>query len=263
MAFWTTNQGNLVNQINSKNLRNCQRYLHNISFNLENDIWVKTEIWNTAKTYIISSSLNPQINDKDLIHIPRGLNISYTQNSIILKGLIEDVDTYHPSLINYIWSGFNVTSDMFKNENSLEKATIEDVKTQHAHYTGKFWGSRGIQGWYRDSKTLSFSFVAKVYYRINEQNQSTQTTNSTNTNTLRNQTTASTKNTNSKNTQVTPPLLVLESNFQIQIVPNYDPSYFCRRYCEGNPKLNYNEYLEKIRALGLDFLVIDRSDPNA
>lgn len=228
MAKFVTPAGNLLNSLNSKNLRNVQNYRQTIVWTFESN----------------EEFISARIIDEGVEHIPKGLKKTWTSTSLTLSGLPDDVDLYHPKMITYIWSGFKLDGTEFKDTNYEEKATIEDIKNQDMHYTGKSWGTKGIAGYYRDNNTLTFPFTVEVTYWEYSDTNTTNTTGTTRTRVKKN----------------------ISQDYHITVVPNMDPALFCKKYGDAHgfkgPKgedFNYDQYKAYMISLGLDFLTIDRS----
>lgn len=225
MAKFVTPAGNLLNSLNSKNLRNVQNYRQTIVWAFESN----------------EEFISARIIDEGVEHIPKGLKKTWTSTSLTLSGLPDDVDLYHPKMITYLWSGFKLDGTEFKDTNYEEKATIEDIKNQDMHYTGKSWGTKGIAGYYRDNNTLTFPFTVEVtYWEYSDAN------------------TTGTARTRVKK--------IISQDYHITVVPNMDPALFCKKYGDAHgfkgPKgeaFNYDQYKAYMISLGLDFLAIDRS----
>lgn len=231
MAKFVTPAGNLLNSLNSKNLRNVQNYRQTIVWAFESN----------------EEFISARIIDEGVEHIPKGLKKTWTSTSLTLSGLPDDVDLYHPKMITYLWSGFKLDGTEFKDTNYEEKATIEDIKNQDMHYTGKSWGTKGIAGYYRDNNTLTFPFTVEVtYWEYSDAN-----------------TTGTTNTTGTARTRVKK---IISQDYHITVVPNMDPALFCKKYGDAHgfkgPKgeaFNYDQYKAYMISLGLDFLAIDRS----
>lgn len=241
MAKFVTPAGNLLNSLNSKNLRNVQNYRQTIVWSFE-----------TNEEFI-----SARIVDEGLEHVPKGLKKTWTSTSLTLSGLPDDVDLYHPKMITYLWSGFKLDGTEFKDTNYEEKATIEDIKNQDMHYTGKSWGTKGIAGYYRDNNTLTFPFTVEVtYWEYSDTNTAgtAGTTGTTN------------NSSNRPNTTGTRVKKIMTQDYYITVVPNMDPALFCKKYGDAHgfkgpngEDFNYNQYKAYMVSLGLDFLTIDRS----
>lgn len=231
MAKFVTPAGNLLNSLNSKNLRNVQNYRQTIVWAFESN----------------EEFISARIIDEGVEHIPKGLKKTWTSTSLALSGLPDDVDLYHPKMITYLWSGFKLDGTEFKDTNYEEKATIEDIKNQDMHYTGKSWGTKGIAGYYRDNNTLTFPFTVEVtYWEYSDAN-----------------TTGTTNTTGTARTRVKK---IISQDYHITVVPNMDPALFCKKYGDAHgfkgpngEDFNYNQYKAYMISLGLDFLTIDRS----
>ncbi|EDO9117113.1 hypothetical protein GKB13_07000 [Campylobacter coli] len=235
MAQFVTPGGNLLNSLNSKNLRNVQNYSQTIVWSFESN----------------EEFISARIVDEGIEHVPKGLNKTWSSTSLTLSGLPDDVDLYHPKMITYLWSGFKLDGTEFKDTNYEEKATIEDIKNQDMHYTGKSWGTKGIAGYYRDNNTLTFPFTVEVTYWEYSG--------------------SSSNNSGSKNTRESDSggfkvQRTMSQDYYITVVPNMDPALFCKKYGDTHgfkgPKgedWNYEQYKAYMISLGLDFLTIDRS----
>ncbi|EAJ4656631.1 hypothetical protein CYA84_10710 [Campylobacter coli] len=247
MAKFVTPAGNLLNSLNSKNLRNVQNYRQTIVWSFE-----------TNEEFI-----SARIVDEGVEHVPKGLKKTWTSTSLTLSGLPDDVDLYHPKMITYLWSGFKLDGTEFKDTNYEEKATIEDIKNQDMHYTGKSWGTKGIAGYYRDNNTLTFPFTVEVtYWEYSDTNTAGTTGGSGTTNT----TGTANNSSNRPNTTRTRVKKIISQDYHITVVPNMDPALFCKKYGDAHgfkgPKgedFNYDQYKAYMISLGLDFLTIDRS----
>lgn len=232
MAKFVTPSGNLLNSLNSKNLRNVQNYRQTIVWSFE-----------TNEEFI-----SARIVDEGLEHVPKGLKKTWTSTSLTLSGLPDDVDLYHPKMKTYLWSGFKLDGTEFKDTNYEEKATIEDVKNQDMHYTGKSWGTKGIAGYYRDNNTLTFPFTVEVtYWKYSD-------------------TSTANNSSNKPNTTRTRVKKIMSQDYYITVVPNMDPALFCKKYGDAHgfkgpngEDFNYNQYKAYMISLGLDFLTIDRT----
>lgn len=240
MAKFVTPAGNLLNSLNSKNLRNVQNYRQTIVWTFESN----------------EEFISARIIDEGVEHVPKGLKKTWTSTSLTLSGLPDDVDLYHPKMIKYLWSGFKLDGTEFKDTNYEEKATIEDIKNQDMHYTGKSWGTKGIAGYYRDNNTLTFPFTVEVTYWEYSDANTTGTTN----------TTSTTNTTGTAGTARTRVKKIISQDYHITVVPNMDPALFCKKYGNAHgfkgPKgedFNYDQYKAYMISLGLDFLAIDRS----
>ncbi|CBJ94312.1 hypothetical phage protein [Campylobacter phage CPt10] len=236
MAKFVTPVGNLLNSLNSKNLRNVQNYSQTIVWSFE-----------TNEEFI-----SARIVDEGVEHIPKGLKKTWTSTSLTLSGLPDDVDLYHPKMITYLWSGFKLDGTEFKDTNYEEKATIEDIKNQDMHYTGKSWGTKGIAGYYRDNNILTFPFTVEVTYW--EYSGSSSKTNSVS------------KNTRESGSDGLKVQRTMTQDYYITVVPNMDPALFCKKYGDAHgfkgpngEDFNYDQYKAYMVSLGLDFLTIDRS----
>lgn len=246
MAKFVTPAGNLLNSLNSKNLRNVQNYRQTIVWSFE-----------TNEEFI-----SARIIDEGVEHIPKGLKKTWTSTSLTLSGLPDDVDLYHPKMITYLWSGFKLDGTEFKDTNYEEKATVEDIKNQDMHYTGKSWGTKGIAGYYRDSNTLTFPFTVEVtYWEYSDTNTANNSSNRPNTGGSGNS--SNNAGTNTTRTRVKK---IMSQDYYITVVPNMDPALFCKKYGNAHgfkgPKgedFNYDQYKAYMISLGLDFLTIDRS----
>ncbi|EBF5809027.1 hypothetical protein FI575_09415 [Campylobacter coli] len=244
MAKFVTPSGNLLNSLNSKNLRNVQNYRQTI-------VWA----FETNEEFI-----SARIIDEGVEHVPKGLKKTWTSTSLTLSGLPDDVDLYHPKMIKYLWSGFKLDGTEFKDTNYEEKATIEDIKNQDMHYTGKSWGTKGIAGYYRDNNTLTFPFTVEVtYWEYSDTNTTGTTGGSGTTGTANN-------SSNRPNTTRTRVKRTMSQDYYITVVPNMDPALFCKKYGDAHgfkgpngEDFNYNQYKAYMISLGLDFLTIDRS----
>lgn len=247
MAKFVTPAGNLLNSLNSKNLRNVQNYRQTIVWTFE-----------TNEEFI-----SARIVDEGVEHVPKGLKKTWTYTSLTLSGLPDDVDLYHPKMITYLWSGFKLDGTEFKDTNYEEKATIEDIKNQDMHYTGKSWGTKGIAGYYRDNNTLTFPFTVEVtYWEYSD----TGTTGTTGTTGGSGTTGTANNSSNRPNTTRTRVKKIISQDYYITVVPNMDPALFCKKYGDAHgfkgPKgedFNYNQYKAYMVSLGLDFLTIDRT----
>lgn len=241
MAKFVTPGGNLLNSLNSKNLRNVQNYRQTIVWAFESN----------------EEFISARIIDEGVEHVPKGLKKTWTSTSLTLSGLPDDVDLYHPKMIKYLWSGFKLDGTEFKDTNYEEKATIEDIKNQDMHYTGKSWGTKGIAGYYRDNNTLIFPFTVEVtYWKYSD------------TGTTGGSGTAGSANTpsNRPNTARTRVKKIMAQDYYITVVPNMDPALFCKKYGDAHgfkgpngEDFDYNQYKAYMVSLGLDFLTIDRS----
>ncbi|MGI7118400.1 hypothetical protein ACNGEM_07355 [Campylobacter coli] len=236
MARFVTPGGNLLNSLNSKNLRNVQNYNQTIVWTFE------------ANEEFISA----RIVDEGIEHVPKGLKKTWTPTSLTLSGLPDDVDLYHPKMITYLWSGFKLDGTEFKDTNYEEKATIEDIKNQDMHYTGKSWGTKGIAGYYRDNNILTFPFTVEVTYWEYSNSSSNSSSGS--------------KNTRESGSDGLKVQRTMVQNYYITVVPNMDPALFCKKYGDAHgfkgPKgedFNYDQYKAYMVSLGLDFLTIDRT----
>ncbi|ENP7034055.1 hypothetical protein ACEB11_001886 [Campylobacter coli] len=241
MAKFITPAGNLLNSLNSKNLRNVQNYRQTIVWAFESN----------------EEFISARIIDESLEHVPKGLKKTWTSTSLTLSGLPDDVDLYHPKMKTYLWSGFKLDGTEFKDTNYEEKATIEDIKNQDMHYTGKSWGTKGIAGYYRDNNTLTFPFTVEVTYWEYSDTNTAGTTGTTGT---------ANNSSNSPNTTRTRVKKIMSQDYHITVVPNMDPALFCKKYGDAHgfkgPKgedFNYDQYKAYMVSLGLDFLTIDRS----
>lgn len=244
MAKFVTPAGNLLNSLNSKNLRNVQNYRQTIVWTFE-----------TNEEFI-----SARIVDEGVERVPKGLKKTWTSTSLTLSGLPDDVDLYHPKMITYLWSGFKLDGTEFKDTNYEEKATIEDIKNQDMHYTGKSWGTKGIAGYYRDNNTLTFPFTVEVTYWEYSDTGTTGTTGGSGT------TGTANNSSNRPNATRTRVKRTMTQDYHITVVPNMDPALFCKKYGDAHgfkgPKgedFNYNQYKAYMISLGLDFLTIDRS----
>lgn len=241
MAAFTTT-GNIFNSLNGRNLRNVQRFKGIVSWTFDED----------------ESFVEGRIIDDSEIHIPRGLTYKFSSNELVIEGLPDDVDLYHPELVTYLWSGFRLDGTEFKTEDSDEKAVIDDIKNQDMHYTGKSWGTKGIAGYYRDNKTLTFPFEVEIKYKISSNDGGGTSGNNTN-------------NALNPATNTNPPepiLSILRGSFYITVVPNMDPKIFCMKYGVSNgftdsngDKIGFDEYQKNMESLGFNFLLIDRTQP--
>ncbi|HEH4511404.1 TPA: hypothetical protein SG275_001356 [Campylobacter coli] len=236
MAKFVTPAGNLLNSLNSKNLRNVQNYNQTIVWAFE------------ANEEFISA----RIVDEGIEHVPKGLKKTWTPTSLTLSGLPDDVDLYHPKMITYLWSGFKLDGTEFKDTNYEEKATIEDIKNQDMHYTGKSWGTKGIAGYYRDNNILTFPFTVEVTYWEYSNSGSNSSSGS--------------KNTRESGSGGLKVQRTMAQNYYITVVPNMDPALFCKKYGDAHgfkgpngEDFNYNQYKAYMISLGLDFLTIDRT----
>ncbi|EKN8003867.1 hypothetical protein PYY25_001900 [Campylobacter coli] len=241
MAKFVTPSGNLLNSLNSKNLRNVQNYRQTIVWSFE-----------TNEEFI-----SARIVDEGVERVPKGLKKTWTSTSLTLSGLPDDVDLYHPKMITYLWSGFKLDGTEFKDTNYEEKATIEDIKNQDMHYTGKSWGTKGIAGYYRDNNTLTFPFTVEVTYWEYSDTGTTGATGTTGT---------ANNSSNRPNTTRTRVKKIISQDYHITVVPNMDPALFCKKYGNAHgfkgPKgedFNYDQYKAYMVSLGLDFLTIDRT----
>lgn len=238
MAKFVTPSGNLLNSLNSKNLRNVQNYRQTIVWSFESN----------------EEFISARIVDEGLEHVPKGLKKTWTSTSLTLSGLPDDVDLYHPKMIKYLWSGFKLDGTEFKDTNYEEKATIEDIKNQDMHYTGKSWGTKGIAGYYRDNNTLTFPFTVEVtYWEYSDTNTAGATG-------------AANNSSNRPNTTRTRVKKIMSQDYYITVVPNMDPALFCKKYGDAHgfkgpngEDFNYNQYKVYMISLGLDFLTIDRT----
>lgn len=222
MARFITREGIILNQLNGKNMRNIQQYKHVITWMFEsNEVYVSARIVDDSET-----------------HIPKGLERIFAPTSLTLQGLPTDVDTYHPLLINYLSKNFKLDGTEYKTEDSDIKATLDDVREQDMHYTGRSWGNKGIAGYYKDGNTLSFDFQVEVTY--------------------------------DKIDLITASRLRLKllGNFTIIAVPNMNPNIFCFKYGRDNgftdetsKKIGYDEYKTMMTDKGFNFLTIDYSKP--
>lgn len=238
MAKFVTPAGNLLNSLNSKNLRNVQNYRQTIVWSFESN----------------EEFISARITDEGLEHVPKGLKKTWTSTSLTLSGLPDDVDLYHPKMITYLWSGFKLDGTEFKDTNYEEKATIEDIKNQDMHYTGKSWGTKGIAGYYRDNNTLTFPFTVEVTYWEYSDTNTASTTDTAN------------NSSNRPNTTRTRVKKIMSQDYYITVVPNMDPALFCKKYGDAHgfkgpngEDFNYNQYKAYMISLGLDFLTIDRT----
>lgn len=238
MAQFVTPGGNLLNALNSKNLRNVQNYSQTI-------VWS----FNTNEEFI-----SARIVDEGIEHVPKGLKKTWTSTSLTLSGLPDDVDLYHPKMLTYLWSGFKLDGTEFKDTNFEEKATIEDIKNQDMHYTGKSWGTKGIAGYYRDNNTLTFPFTVEVTYWEYSNSGSNSGSGS------------KTKNTRESDSGGTKVQRTMSQDYYITVVPNMDPALFCKKYGDAHgfkgskgEDWNYDQYKAYMVSLGLDFLTIDRT----
>ncbi|EAL4082577.1 hypothetical protein DFW61_09440 [Campylobacter coli] len=258
MAKFVTPAGNLLNSLNSKNLRNVQNYRQTIVWAFESN----------------EEFISARIVDEGLEHVPKGLNKTWTSTSLTLSGLPDDVDLYHPKMVTYLWSGFKLDGTEFKDTNYEEKATIEDIKNQDMHYTGKSWGTKGIAGYYRDNNTLTFPFTVEVTYWEYSDTGTANTTGTTGgsgttgaaNNSSNRPNTGGSTNTSGTNTTRTRVKKIISQDYHITVVPNMDPALFCKKYGDAHgfkgPKgedFNYDQYKAYMISLGLDFLTIDRS----
>lgn len=238
MAKFVTPSGNLLNSLNSKNLRNVQNYRQTIVWSFESN----------------EEFISARIIDEGVEHVPKGLKKTWTSTSLTLSGLPDDVDLYHPKMIKYLWSGFKLDGTEFKDTNYEEKATIEDIKNQDMHYTGKSWGTKGIAGYYRDNNTLTFPFTVEVTYWVYSDTGTSNTTGTAN------------NSSNRPNTTRTRVKKIMSQDYYITVVPNMDPALFCKKYGDAHgfkgpngEDFNYNQYKAYMISLGLDFLTIDRT----
>lgn len=242
MAKFVTPAGNLLNSLNSKNLRNVQNYSQTI-------VW----FFETNEEFI-----SARIIDEGVEHVPKGLKKTWTSTSLTLSGLPDDVDLYHPKMITYLWSGFKLDGTEFKDTNYEEKATIEDIKNQDMHYTGKSWGTKGIAGYYRDNNVLTFPFTVEVTY-WEYSNSGSNSSSSSKTNSV-------SKNTRESGSSGLKVQRTIAQDYYITVVPNMDPALFCKKYGDAHgfkgpngEDFNYNQYKAYMVSLGLDFLTIDRT----
>ena len=248
MAKFVTPSGNLLNSLNSKNLRNVQNYRQTIVWAFESN----------------EEFISARIVDEGLEHVPKGLNKTWNSTSLTLSGLPDDVDLYHPKIKTYLWSGFTLDGSEFKDTNYEEKATIEDIKNQDMHYTGKSWGNKGIAGYYKDGNILTFPFTVEVTYWVYITPPSTSNTSNT-------PNTSSAKSTSNSNTSGSTPTVTkvkktISQDYYITVVPNMDPALFCKKYCDAHgfkgpngEDFNYEQYKAYMISLGLDFLTIDNT----
>lgn len=236
MAKFVTPSGNLLNSLNSKNLRNVQNYKQTIVWAFESN----------------EEFISARIVDESLEHVPKGLNKTWNSTSLTLSGLPDDVDLYHPKMKTYLWSGFTLDGSEFKDTNYKEKATIEDIKNQDMHYTGKSWGNKGIAGYYKDGNTLTFPFTVEVVYWVYITPPSD----------------SNTSNTSESSSTVTKVQKTISQDYYITVVPNMDPALFCKKYCDAHgfkgpngEDFDYEQYKAYMISLGLDFLTIDNTQP--
>lgn len=236
MAKFVTPSGNLLNSLNSKNLRNAQNYKQTIVWAFESN----------------EEFISARIVDESLEHVPKGLNKIWSSTSLTLSGLPDDVDLYHPKMKTYLWSGFTLDGSEFKDTNYEEKATIEDIKNQDMHYTGKSWGNKGIAGYYKDGNTLTFPFTVEVTYWVYITPPSD----------------SNTSNTSESSSTVTKVQKTISQDYYITVVPNMDPALFCKKYCDAHgfkgpngEDFDYEQYKAYMISLGLDFLTIDNTQP--
>ena len=234
MAKFVTPSGNLLNTLNSKNLRNVQNYRQTIVWTFESD----------------EEFISARIVDEGLEHVPKGLNKIWSSTSLTLSGLPDDVDLYHPKMKTYLWSGFTLDGSEFKDTNYEEKATIEDIKNQDMHYTGKSWGNKGIAGYYKDGNTLTFPFTVEVTYWVY----------------ITPPNTSNTSNTSESGSAVTKVQKTISQDYYITVVPNMDPALFCKKYCDthgfkgpNGEDFDYEQYKAYMISLGFDFLTIDNT----
>lgn len=248
MAKFVTPAGNLLNSLNSKNLRNVQNYRQTIVWAFESD----------------EEFISARIVDEGLEHVPKGLNKTWDSTSLTLSGLPDDVDLYHPKMKTYLWSGFKLDGSEFKDTNYEEKATIEDIKNQDMHYTGKSWGNKGIAGYYKDGNILTFPFTVEVTYWKYITPPST--SNTSNTSNAGNKKSTSNSNTSGSTPTVTKVKKTISQDYYITVVPNMDPALFCKKYCDAygfkgpnGEYFNYEQYKAYMISLGLNFLTIDNT----
>lgn len=246
MAKFVTPGGNLLNSLNSKNLRNVQNYRQTIVWTFESN----------------EEFISARIVDEGVEHVPKGLKKTWNSTSLTLSGLPDDVDLYHPKMIKYLWSGFRLDGTEFKDTNYEEKATIEDIKNQDMHYTGKSWGTKGIAGYYKDGNTLTFPFTVEVTYWVYSDTNTAGTAN----NSSNRPNTGGSTNTSGTNTTRTRVKRTISQDYYITVVPNMDPALFCKKYGDAHgfkgpngEDFNYNQYKAYMVSLGLDFLTIDRT----
>lgn len=222
MATWITQPGILLNELNGKNLRNVQQYQHII-------MWAP----DPPNEVLVSGTLTDGITQ-----FPKGLKYSFAGYTIPITGLNDDVDGYHPEVMNYLDSGFQLSGDEWADIDVYRKATIQDIREQSMHYTGKTWGQKGLVPFYKEGNELLFNFTITL-------------------NTLW---------TNPDGNQIPK---ILTGDFTIKVVPNLDPAVFVRKYGlrfgfvnDKSEKINTAEYESMMLAKGFDFLTIDRKLPN-
>ena len=248
MAKFVTPSGNLLNSLNSKNLRNVQNYSQTIVWAFESN----------------EEFISARIVDEGLEHVPKGLNKTWNSTSLTLSGLPDDVDLYHPKMKTYLWSGFTLDGSEFKDTNYTEKATIEDIKKQDMHYTGKSWGNKGIAGYYKDGNILTFPFTVEVTYWV--YTTPPNTPNTPNTSNTSNTRSTSNSNTSGSTPTVTKVKKTISQDYYITVVPNMDPALFCKKYCDthgfkgpNGEDFNYEQYKAYMISQGLNFLTIDNT----